>query len=71
MIRGGLDMSIDLYKIIKQGVIKQTNRCEDDVCKVLDDEVYELIEELEEKVEDKLSKIDLDDKDFRRMFDCY
>ena len=66
-------MSIDLYKIIKKGVIKQTNRCEDDVCKVLDDddEVYELIEELEEKIEDKLSKTDLDDKDYKRISDCY
>lgn len=65
-------MSINLCKIIKKEIIKQTNRCEDDVCKVLDDdEVYELIEELEEKVEDKLSKIDLDDKDYKRISDCY
>lgn len=65
-------MSIDLYKIIKKGVIKQTNRCEDDVCKVLDDdEVYELIEKLEEKVKDKLFKTDLDDKDYKRISDCY
>ena len=65
-------MNIDLYQILKEGIVKQTNRCEDDVCKVLDDdEVYELIEELEEKIEDKLSKIDLDDKDYKRISDCY
>lgn len=65
-------MNIDLYQILKEGIVKQTNRCEDDVYIVLDDnEVSEKIEELEEKVKDKLSKIDLDDKDFRRMFDCY
>lgn len=65
-------MNIDLYQILKEGIIKQTNRCEDDVYNVLDDnEISEMIEELEEEIKDKFSKIELNDKDYKRMFDSY
>lgn len=65
-------MSIDLYKILKEGIIKETNRCEGDVCIVLDDDdVFEMIEKLEGEINDKLSKIELNNRDHKRMFDSY